>query len=126
MTEYAEIRVTETRVFRDHRLRTYEWQGPRWATTRVPCRYWNELRKEAPWPLKWVWFDGYNDTYTVARADGAARFTWLWWTVRAWLKDRVPLVKTRFILSLMVWNLAYVPEGERVDWCHVGRKREVS
>lgn len=123
MTTQAQILVQETTLPFGRRHRSYEWQGSRFATAEVSFGLYVPLKKEAPWPLKVVGDDFQNGRRIIARADGAAAFSWLYHSAVGWWSRTTGLTKSRLIITLMVWNLAYVPEGGMPDWCHVGKGR---
>lgn len=75
-----------------------------------------------PWPLRFVAierrFD--RDELIYVRTDSGF---WLYWYCRFRALPFLQMLRTRIILTLMVWNLAHIEPGEIANWRCVGRKR---
>lgn len=98
-----------------------EWDGPIGGIAEIS----EELyRTELPWPVEELEFNILRRCYYVQRLDHGF-YAWNRLMVDVdkfanWYKT----IQMRCILTLSVWNLAYVPPGVCPDMCHVGKKPE--
>jgi hypothetical protein len=123
LADQATIRV-ETITVLNRRILTFFWEGPRTATVLVSMDLWEEVKEQLPWKVRIVGKDERRYAFIIARADGPYFFSWLYHTAKAHLWNWTAGFKARLVMTLVVWNLAYVPDGEIPGWRHVG-KREV-
>jgi hypothetical protein len=98
------------------------WDCPRTATALVDKDAWEQVKYLLPWPVKVVKDTPARYAVVVARADGPYFFSWLYHTAKASLRNWTAVFRARLIMTLAVWALAYVPDGEIPSWYHVGKK----
>jgi len=124
MTPTADILVKEHRLPWGRRTFTFEWVGPATGVVEMDWDAWERFYKgKLPWPLRVVAEDLLAAKVYVARVDEPYHLSWAYHATRAWLQRTLGLLWARCILTLMVWGLAWVPEGEIPSRKHIGRKR---
>lgn len=119
---YAHIEVTTYCLPMNRKTYKMRWMGKPTDTAEVNFELWQEFKKNAPWPVKIVDEDIMRGIFTVARTDGANKFSFVYHYLKEKLLNATWKFRARFIITLMVWNLAYVPAGERPSMCHIGKK----
>lgn len=135
--DYANIIVHREEVFWGRAITRFEWQGPESAPVLVRPDLLRAAGVEnyrsapslipagvLPWPLRLVDRNFITGSAEYVRTDtGAGFLRWAWYAVRRRVSGSSALVFARFVMTLMVWNLAYVPEGERITWRAIGKRR---
>ena len=76
-----------------------------------------------PWPLALVEEMPYRGGALYARTDGLNRLAWLWHRASAPARRAALSLRTRVVLTLMVWGLAYCRAGDVPAWRDIGRRR---
>ena len=122
MVEDAYIEIHEERLPMRGRIRTYYWRGNPAGVAVVDRKFWADLEKELPWPVVIIEDEVVWQQYRIARTDGANRLFSIYHSIRHKAKTLKDGFQMRFIVTLMVWGLAYVPENQKPSWRHIGRK----
>lgn len=121
MTEYAEIRVSQSEFLGRLMERRYEWIGPLAAPVRVQYHQCLDL-SELPWRLTKLYDDFLWGGAVCVRQDGPRALTGRITKARYVCRTAATSVRCRVIMTAMLWGLAHVPPNEIPSWCHLWKK----
>lgn len=100
----------------------FRWQGKRTWPVQIHKEI-EDYIPSLPWKLRLIDFEPARDICTYQRKDG---ILWLW-SLLSWVRCRFGLYCSwwyaRFICTLMIWGLAYIPPGAAPSRRHIGKKR---
>ena len=119
----ANIIVTRHDIYMDKCFYTFQWDGPENGTAYIQKRYYDRYRELIPWKLKVIEFNFNRNSYLVARQDGINFISSMVHWIKATLKRKLFSFKMKVILTCIIWNHGYIPEGEVLSWKHI-RKRK--
>lgn len=117
----AEIIVHEEELVRGRVSRWFEWRGTGLARV-SQFSIFREDDIPSSWKLKLVKRDDQLGMMYYARSDGLSFFSWLYWLVHTKLGSMFLRIYYRFILTLMVWGLAYTEVGCVPSWRDIGKR----
>lgn len=134
----ANIVCTREEIWRGRAVCRFRWDGDPAAPVRVDFdtlrAFFGAEHKDIPqtlppgpfpWPMRLVraneWYESSGEYVRTDTTRGW--LAWAYYAARHRISEAVAPVFARCILTLMVWNLAYVAPNERVTWRAIGRKR---
>jgi hypothetical protein len=119
----ADIIITRHNIYHNYHYYTFKWEGKKTATTLIDRESYELFKNQFPWKLKVIEFNLMANSYVVARKDNVLCINAICHWIKAYAKRITIKTKCRIIITAMIWNLAYVPDGEIPEWKHIGKKK---
>lgn len=121
----AKIFVTEKEVIWGRKEVYFDWVGPRSGLAEINITKYERYYKNMPFKLKiidkWALFN--KCAYVVALVEKQYWFSAIFHVISAAVYHFKVFIKTRMILTAMIWGIAYVPDYEIPSWKHMFKKR---
>jgi hypothetical protein len=120
INKYAEILVHQHTIEpTGAQYRTYEWIGRKYW----PIFIGDDVRNRLPWSFLEIEKSLDGRVTLCVRKDALLPIGWLI-IAKVNTVNVLQWVYYRIIATLMIWGLAYIPNGTIPSWRHIGKKKD--